>query len=318
MRAPRADPSSRRWVYDTAQDLRFAARLLLKDRWFTLPAVLALALGAGMNGTMFTIVNAMTRGLPTVDPDRIMSIHARDSAGQWRGLHVSYPDFLDFRAATSTFSGLAAFSQSNMTLGDDGDTAERWSAAYVSTNAFRLLDVKPALGLDFSADDDQAGAAAVAILGNRVWTSRYHSDPTAIGRTIRVSGVPATVIGVMPEGFRFPIVSDVWQPLAPRPGDVFLDGRATRLDPIGFRRRFGYVPEEPHLYPFLSGREYLELVGRLREMPSSSMARKIGALLELFGLSQAAEQGIGSYSRGMKQKVLVIAALLQSGPADFR
>lgn len=98
--------------------------------------------------------------------------------------------------------------------------------------------------------------------------------------------------------------------LEPTSGAVLLDGRETRLDPLEFRRRLGYVPEEPHLYPFLSGREYLELVGRLRELPPSSMDRKIGALLELFGLSDAAEQGIASYSKGMKQKILVIAALL--------
>jgi ABC-2 type transport system ATP-binding protein len=67
------------------------------------------------------------------------------------------------------------------------------------------------------------------------------------------------------------------------------------------------VPEEPHLYPFLSGREHLELVGRLREMPPASMDRKINALLELFGLSDAAEQGIADYSKGMKQKILVMA-----------
>ena len=98
--------------------------------------------------------------------------------------------------------------------------------------------------------------------------------------------------------------------LEPTSGVILFDGRETRLDPIDFRRRFGYVPEEPHLYPFLSGREYLELVGRLREMPPSSMNRKIRALLELLGLSDAAEQGIGSYSKGMKQKILIIAALL--------
>ena len=98
--------------------------------------------------------------------------------------------------------------------------------------------------------------------------------------------------------------------LEPTSGAVLLDGRETRLDPLEFRRRFGYVPEEPYLYPFLSGREYLELVGRLRELPPSSMERKVRALLELFGLSDAAEQGIASYSKGMKQKILVIAALL--------
>jgi ABC-2 type transport system ATP-binding protein len=98
--------------------------------------------------------------------------------------------------------------------------------------------------------------------------------------------------------------------LEPTSGAVLFDGRETRLDPLEFRRRLGYVPEEPHLYPFLSGREYLELVGRLRELPASSSNRKIAALLELFGLADAAEQGIASYSKGMKQKVLVMAALL--------
>ena len=98
--------------------------------------------------------------------------------------------------------------------------------------------------------------------------------------------------------------------LEPTSGAVLFEGGETRLDPIGFRRRLGYVPEEPHLYPFLSGREYLELVGRLREIEPSAMERRIGALLELFGLSDAAEQGIGAYSKGMKQKVVIIAALL--------
>ncbi len=98
--------------------------------------------------------------------------------------------------------------------------------------------------------------------------------------------------------------------LEPTSGAVLFDGLETRLDPLEFRRRLGYVPEEPYLYPFLSGREYLELVGRLRELAPSSMDRKIGALLELFGLSDAGEQGIASYSKGMKQKILVIAALL--------
>jgi ABC-2 type transport system ATP-binding protein len=79
---------------------------------------------------------------------------------------------------------------------------------------------------------------------------------------------------------------------------------------IAYRKRLGYVPEEPHLYTFQSGREYLELVGRLRELPSDVLDRKIDALLDLFGLRTAADQTIGSYSKGMRQKVLIIAALL--------
>jgi len=93
-------------------------------------------------------------------------------------------------------------------------------------------------------------------------------------------------------------------------GSVRFGGRNIADDLIAFRRRLGYVPEEPHLYSFQSGREYLELVGRLRELPDQSLGRKIDALLDLFGLSTAANQGIASYSKGMKQKVLLIAALL--------
>src|SRR5688500_9967045 len=197
------DARGTRWFHDTAQDLRFAARLLLKDVRFTLPAVLALALGIGMNGTMFTIVNAMIRGLPIDSPERILSVHARDGAGRWRGFGVSYLDFLDFQAGARTFSGLAAFTQSTVTLGEDGRSAERTSSAYVSANAFQLLGAKPALGRDFVPADDQPGAPAVVILGSRIWTTRYGADPTTIGRSVRVNGVLSTVIGVMPEGFRF-------------------------------------------------------------------------------------------------------------------
>lgn len=93
-------------------------------------------------------------------------------------------------------------------------------------------------------------------------------------------------------------------------GHVYVDGHDIADDLIAFRRRLGYVPEEPHLYGFQSGREYLELVGRLRELPPQVFERKIDALLELFGLMDAAHQSIASYSKGMKQKVLLIAALL--------
>jgi len=98
--------------------------------------------------------------------------------------------------------------------------------------------------------------------------------------------------------------------LDPSAGAVFFEGRDVARDPIGFRSRLGYVPEEPILYTFQSATEYLELVGQLRELPSWLLTKKIGALLELFGLSHAATQDIGSYSKGMKQRVMLIAALL--------
>jgi ABC-2 type transport system ATP-binding protein len=98
--------------------------------------------------------------------------------------------------------------------------------------------------------------------------------------------------------------------LEPSSGTVHYGGADIRNDVIGFHRQVGYVPEEPFLYPFLSGREYLELVGRLREMPEGLLAGKIDGFLGLFNLSTAADQSIASYSKGMRQKIVISAALL--------
>ena len=98
--------------------------------------------------------------------------------------------------------------------------------------------------------------------------------------------------------------------LEPSNGVVEYDGRDIRSDLLSFRTRLGYIPEEPFLYPFLSGREYLQLVGRLREMPQRLLDNKIDGFLQLFNLSTAADQSIASYSKGMRQKIVISAALL--------
>jgi predicted permease len=210
------DARGTRWATDITQDFRYAARLLVKDRWFALATVVALALGIGLNSTMFTIVNAMSRGFPGDRTERILSINALDRAG--RQLGVSHRDFLDWRAEAKTFSGLAAFSQTTATLGDTGRAAERSAACYLSANTFQLLGARPILGRDFLAADDQPGAPPVVMLSSSMWKARYRADATLIGRTVRVNGVPSVVIGIMPDGFRFPVLSDVWQPLGLLPG----------------------------------------------------------------------------------------------------
>lgn len=98
--------------------------------------------------------------------------------------------------------------------------------------------------------------------------------------------------------------------LVPSSGRVEYDGHDIHLDSIAYRHELGYIQEEAFLYPFLSGREYLELIGRLREMPERLLTEKINRFLELFGILPAADQAIASYSKGMRQKVLITAALL--------
>jgi len=98
--------------------------------------------------------------------------------------------------------------------------------------------------------------------------------------------------------------------LEPSSGRVEYGGRDIRDDLVGFRRVLGYIPEEPFLYPFLSGTEYLQLIGRLREMPERLLTAKIERFLDLFGLRSAGDQAIASYSKGMRQKIVISAALM--------
>ena len=148
------------------------------------------------------------------------------------------------------------------------------------------------------------------MLEARRLVKRFHGH--AIVNDVSFSVHPGEVVGYLgPNGSGKTTTTRILTGLLdPTSGAVLFDGRETRLAPLEFRRRLGYVPEEPYLYPFLSGREYLELVGHLREMPFAEMFRKISALVELFDLTGAGEQAIAAYSKGMKQKILVIAALL--------
>src|SRR5436853_6264404 len=119
-------------------DARFAVRLMIKDRWLTVVAAVALALGIGVNTSVFTFVNAvLIRGLPFDDPDRIMSLGTRDARGRDRG--VSYLELQDWRDGNRAFSGLAAFSASTMNVSDEGRAPERFAGSYISANAFRLI-----------------------------------------------------------------------------------------------------------------------------------------------------------------------------------
>jgi hypothetical protein len=155
-----------------------------------------------VNNTVFTFVNAvLIRGLPFDDPDRIMSLGTRDARNRDRGL--SYLEFQDWRDNTKAFTGMAAFSGQTMNVSDEGRAPERFAGPYISGNAFKLIGERPILGRDFLPEDDRPGAAPVVILGNGIWKNRYGSDRNVIGRTVKINELPMTVIGVMPEGFKF-------------------------------------------------------------------------------------------------------------------
>ena len=225
-------------------DIRVAIRLLVRDRWMSLAAVTALALGLAANNTVFTIVNGLLlRDLPFEDPDRIVTIGMAPAGSPRPNAGVSLPDLVDWRIETKAFDGFGAATESTMNVADEHGAPQRLIGAHISAGAFRLLGRAPLFGRDFTAEDDRVGADPVVILGYGVWQDRYLADPGVIGRTVRVSGVPSTVIGVMPEGFGFPVRSRLWQPLAMLPASAFSDRGRRTLEGFG-RVAQGYTLDQ--------------------------------------------------------------------------
>jgi len=226
------------------QDIRYGIRLLAKDRWFTLAAVTALGLGIAANATVFTLVNAvLLRGLPFPDSHQIVAISTRDARNTQRG--VSITDFEDLRAGATLISDMSLAFFANLNVSDDnGQPPDRFSGPYISSNIFRILGQQPMLGRNFTDEDDRPGAAPVMMLGYGIWTTRYGSDPEIVGKTLRVNGLPITVVGVMPEDMKFPPNSDLWIPfsqLSPGLKDARRDARTLMV--IG-RMKPGVTPQQ--------------------------------------------------------------------------
>ncbi|HZR26129.1 MAG TPA: ABC transporter permease [Vicinamibacterales bacterium] len=209
------------------QDLRFAARMLIKDKWFTLVAAMALALGIGVNNAVFTFVNAvLIRGLPIEEPDRIIAIGTTDARG--RQFPASRLDFIDWREQSRAFSGLSLIQPGPMNVSEEGRPAEQYSGSYQSSNVFQLIGQKPIIGRDFSAANDTPAGDPVVILSDSLWKSRYGGDRSIVGRTIKLNSRPATVIGVMAPDMKFPVNNDLWAPLSMLPAEVWNAKRNVR------------------------------------------------------------------------------------------
>ena len=199
------------------QDIRFAARLLRRDRGFAATAVFVLAVGIGVNNMFFTILYAHTmRGLPIAGADRILYISTFDDRSPDRA--VSYEDFTTIRDTARGLDAVAAFSTAPVTIGGDSRAAERLDAVFVSANTFDLIGASPVRGRGFASEDDREGAAAVAMIGARVWRSRYGGDAAIVGTSILVNGAPATIVGIAPDESGLPASGEIWLTLRQAPG----------------------------------------------------------------------------------------------------
>src|SRR5262245_20635846 len=194
-------------------DLRYALRSLRKSLGFTATAVITLAMGIGSTTTISSAFNGiLLRPLPFHEPRALVFVEEK-----W------LPRFSEFEATpahviawqqqTRTLSGLAAFVSSSYTL-TGGDEPERFAGARVSANLPSVLGVQPILGRSFAPEEDRPGNNSVVLIGEGLWQRRFGGDPGIIGRTLMLNGISCTVIGVMPQSFRFPRVAEIWRPIA--------------------------------------------------------------------------------------------------------
>jgi predicted permease len=197
------------------QDLRFALRLLAKDRTFTLTALLTLAVCLGANTAIFGVVRSvLLKPLPVPDGDRIMLVYnSYPNAGSAFG-SAGVPDYFDRVRDAPAFAEQALYRERGVSF-DAGTSAERLSSVRGTPSFFRLVRAQPQLGRIFTDDEGEYGKNDAVILSDGFWRRQFASDPAIVGRIIRLDGTSCRVVGVMPRGFRFLWKDvDVWLPEA--------------------------------------------------------------------------------------------------------
>jgi putative ABC transport system permease protein len=176
------------------QDLRYGARMLLKNPGFTLIAVITLALGIGANTAIFSVVNAvLLRPLPYQEPERLVAFRSNESV----------LDLADVKAWNQSFAEIGGETQVPLDYTGGGEPV-RWSAGLVTGGFFRTLGAQPLLGRVITEEDDRRGGPFVVVLGHAMWQRQFGGDPGVVGKTIMLSGNSYAVVGVMPPDFKSP------------------------------------------------------------------------------------------------------------------
>lgn len=186
------------------QDLRYAARQLLRSPGFTIPAVLTLALGIGANTAIFSVVDGvLLRRAPFDDMDRLTMVWETDRASGTNHEPASVPDYLDFVRETKQFEMLAAFTATEASLTSDGSDPSRIAGLLVSHEFLPMVGLQPVLGRSFTEEEDQPGGPNVIIISESLWETMFARDNAVLGRTLRIDDIPRTIVGVLPSSADF-------------------------------------------------------------------------------------------------------------------
>ena len=201
-------------MHTIIQDVRYAARKLLRAPGFTFIAVATLALAIGATTAVFSIVNGvLLKPLPFRDPDAVVRVGSTGKDGKL--VQMSVPDFIDYRDQSRSFVGMAqVWDRNSANLSVSGAEPVRLNSAAVGARFFDLLGVRMQLGRGFFAGEDVTGAKHVVVLSDRLWRSTFSADPGVVGRAVSLNGEDYTVIGVAPASLTYPSKPDIWVPFA--------------------------------------------------------------------------------------------------------
>ena len=195
------------------RDIRYGFRSLVQSPGAALVAVVVLTFGIGLTTAGFSIVyGAIMKGLPYPGGDRVVEVYRNNPSQNERQMGVPFPDFADYRDQQHTFQAMAAYYTGTVNVSGTGD-AERYTGAWVTASAFDVAAERPLLGRTFRPGEDAPGGGAVTVIGYGMWQRRFGGDSGVVGRVLRANGAPFTIIGVMPQGYRFPDNADLWLPL---------------------------------------------------------------------------------------------------------
>src|SRR5215510_7242229 len=193
------------------QEIRYSLRTLLKNPSFSVIAVLALALGIGVNSSIFSVVNGvLLKPLAFREPGQLVRVWEK-----WGGFDqgsISYPNFKDWRERNQSFEKMAAYRWTGFNL-TGGDQPERLSGRQISSELLDVLGVAPAVGRNFRPDEDREGANPVAIISDSLWKRRFGGDRSVLDQNLTLNDQPYQIVGVLPSNFNFLEKADVLVPI---------------------------------------------------------------------------------------------------------
>jgi len=187
-----------------------------QSKGFTTLAVITIAIGIAANVTIFTTVNAvLLKSLPYSNPEQLISIDEDMPEQMAESIQVSYQNYLDWKKSIRSIQDIGVFSERDIAVVTP-EGSERISGAQISPNMFPILGVVPALGRNFLEEEGPPAQPSVVLISDALWRRRFASDPNILGTSLKVNGVMASIVGVMPPRFRFPETADIWVPVEGR------------------------------------------------------------------------------------------------------